>query len=431
MLNSAGVNYWEPPKGPCTPNDIVVPGTFECYGWWENHSSLVENVTPSEASLSVPSTWTTVLMSIVGGQTDPVGGTAAYRLSESSDGAPSVHYATSSKTNCIASYQALDFWAKPVNRDWLCVYSDGSGGTGKTWINLSTGTVGVKPADVSMTLVGTSGAWTHWLYLRNESTTTVARVLLTDGDGSTTYTGDGRDNCDIYNYRLVQTRAAAILDRSLNLGVPRGHNLVQPTTSVQQLYNQNGWLNDIADGKYLLTENGRSSYSTSVTPNLTGVVAGTDQAYAIIGCGSMSGGAAQLHRWYYNASNHVFPFSLNGANVESIRQGASGLDTQPIGVFGAGFLSSMCSYAYIFNANRSGGLYIDGTLLGSFTHGAVGAVAMSPGQYYNSNPATNTSKLCSASAVYKGQVPGTTLDDQHNWLLRALGPMAARWGVVL
>lgn len=438
MLNSAGINYWEPPKGQPTPNDIVVPGTFECYGWWETYPGLVSPSGGSPVLLDVATidtfgTWTVLrLQNWASGQADPDGGTDAWLVQEIVDGAPTTHRVTSSAAaNLAGPWSDFLVWGKPIDRDWCAVYNNTSGDG--IYINFSTGAtspmLGVAYADDLG--VESGGRWFNVRFRGPVIAGGNVIIYTADNTPNYIYQGTGLVCAHIYTravpIALTQPHVDTLYDMSRSVGVPRAHNLNQTTVADRLIqYTTFSTVNGVA---VPYSHVGRNGFCRGLAANLTGVVAGTDQAFATIGVGSMTGAFGQLNRWYHDVNNFVNPFYISGADLRSARNGAVGNDTQMIQVGGAAQFATARSYAYIFNSDRTGALYVDGAQVGTFTHGAAGAITMAPGTYYNNQPAgPTTTAQTPASAVFKGQVPGTTFGEQYGWLLRALGPMANRWG---
>lgn len=440
IIPATGVNHWEPPKGPCTPNDIVVPGTFECYGWWETYPGMLRPnggapLLVGNATIDTMGTWgTTNLQNWGTGQADPDGGNAAFLLQETVDGAPTSHQAQSNCTNQSGPWCDFLVWGKPINRDWGGVYMPGpaqgifvnwNSGATAPWLGVE-----VTAADLG---IASGGRWFLVSFRCSSAPVGGIRIYSADNTPTQSYIGTGLVCSHVYTraapVAIVQAHATTMYDMSRNLGVPRTHDLTQTTVANEPLYNGDGWIDAVVSRYGIYSHGGRDAFHRGNNANLTGVVAGTDQPFACIGVASFSGAFGQVNRWYHDGTNHVIPFYVSGADLRSQRWGAVGSDNQVIQLGGAAQFATRRSYAYIFNSNRTGALWVDGVQVGTFTHGAAGAITMAPGVYYNNIPVGGgvTTAEVDAAAVFKGQVPGTTLGEQYSWLQRALIPMASRW----
>lgn len=425
---------WPSTPRPLAPNDIAIPGTFECYGWWENHPGLTSPgggppIATTSPTINGMAAWATANLQNWGsGQADPDGGNNAFLVQETVDGGATQHSADSICSNMAGPTCDLILWGKPINRDWMLVWETVA--NEGVFVNFATGGTALFTANASADDLGADagGRWFRVKVRDNSAAGGNFRVYSANATPTHNYVGTGLVCCHIYGAYLNQTQLSTFYDLSLSAGVPRAHDMTQVTIANRQLVQDT--ISQVNNLDCPWAESGRDAFCRCATATLTGVVSGTDQPFATIGVGSMTGAFGQLNRWYHDANNYVNPFYISGADLRSVRNGALGNDTQMIQIGGAAQFATARSYAYIFNSNRTGALYVDGAQIGTFTHGAAGAITMAPGTYYNNQPAGPvTTAQTPASAVFKGQVPGSTFTEQYEWLAKALRPMARRWGV--
>lgn len=194
-------------------------------------------VTLSSASVSndTAATWSLQNATRATGQTDPVGGTSAIKLTDSLDGAPTIHDAFNALTNLQAGPAMFDFWAAPGTQSWIG-FAVGAGVSG--FYNLATDATSGLAAGTTIELLASVGIWRK---LRVRGTNTGGANCFLYSANSTpanNYTGDGTGTLFIgtgatYGPRLYQDRVSAWADQS-----GQANNATQGTAANQPLYQE-------------------------------------------------------------------------------------------------------------------------------------------------------------------------------------------------
>ncbi len=196
-------------------------------------------VTLSSASVSNNTTeaannWTKTLCTRVDSQTDPAGGTSAIQITDTSDGAPSVHRIVGAWTNLQVGPGLFDVWLKAGTLSWVLI-SFGSGGP-TIYLDLANAVTGTASGGtIARLLSGTAGGWQLWRCEATSNASTSMFVNLANANGGVSYQGDGTGTIFVgtgatYGPVLTQDRVSGWADQSGN-----GNNATQGTAGSQML----------------------------------------------------------------------------------------------------------------------------------------------------------------------------------------------------
>lgn len=400
---------------------------LENAGWWPTAPSLGV-VTVASASIDRDlTTWTQTLLTPAGGYSDPEGGSTAYRLTESIDGSPQLHYIYKSKTASANTYQDWDVWMRTQDGpNWIRVLL-GSTTNDDVWVNHSTGAIGSTSGGITASLVESVGDWRHFHFESRVLPTSPALYLEPcDSDGGTTYTGTGASPVDIWlpddGYGgVVQTRVQQIADQS---GV--GAHLTQVTAAKQRLFFDE-LLNSLAVPHH---EDGRDGHETTTNAMVLALASGDDPAFAVLGIFRADAASASNCRVYRfegagtveeevyctNASNVAFS-RVDGVNPASIQNLTCALGNNDFHTF-----------AFIRLTSRVTEVWLDGVYIGDITHDDLGVATMtsfqSPDEY------SSTESALADQTFLIGQVPGSNAFERFEYLRGALEVMAAPYNLV-
>lgn len=198
----------------------------------------------TEVSSTIPDiqAWAvdTGMASITAGQSDPIGGSNAAKLTENAANSVHTTYAYPNGTDDVKGDRIVTFWAKASGRDWLHIFSFA---IGDVWVNTNTGVVGtITPASgvaVGVTSSNVGAGWWKFVVTARRAgamiwTNGYLRLYLATGDGaSDTYAGNGTSGVYVYTSTgMLQTRGvSAWANQSGSADANR--NAVQATKAAQ------------------------------------------------------------------------------------------------------------------------------------------------------------------------------------------------------
>jgi hypothetical protein len=137
-----------------------------------------------------------------GGQSDPLGGTAACQIADSAH-TGSFRFSQNLSVNPAAGIVTVGVYAKQGTKNW---FSIGDSSTGRSaWYNLATGVVGTANTGATASMQAVGGGWYLCLITyRNISITPSMMFFICPGDGTISYTGDGTGTIFLAYPQLVQ-----------------------------------------------------------------------------------------------------------------------------------------------------------------------------------------------------------------------------------
>lgn len=426
-------------RGGCAATGWTAQLDATCYlgvaGWWPTDPT---DGVVSEDNATIDddlSTWSTSDASVAGSVTDPLGGSAAFVLRETTDAIDTAHYIYKARTAWVSSYCDWDIWAQPVSggRDWLRGVM-GTSVSDAFYLNVSTGAVGsTGSGDVTAVLIETVGTWRHWRVSNRRFPSANCYLESATADGTYLYTGDGRDCFNVYleptRGGITQTRVANIADQS---GV--GADLAQATAANQPLF----W-ETTQNGLVIPTrEDGRAVQTTSTNATLASVADAGGAAYpgmAIIGVAALaSGGAVNRRvcpvRWYDSVGGgYDLPLTLSTADApQSFRNDGSSSDVAAYSGVAAGIFSTPKAFALICNTDGTRELWVAGAGPYTATVGALLAVSFDGLETFGTN-STNGDADLAVTAVIAGQVPGADAYARMAYLEAALQHEADKYAL--
>lgn len=419
MLGLNGPNIWMPGDAPCymRPIDLMYSGAPACVGYYELHP-YVGSWTLSEASVDPDLTaWGSKP-----GVTITGSGPYAIRCTT----ANVRHRTYTPPANGINAWRKLTLVCSPAGAQrWIALYANST----YCVIDLSDGSVyDYDPAKGSVTTSYSAGTTTIELVCNVVEVWQPAIELLdaarTGPPGPVTfptYVGNTADGIDVTSITAEQPRLAQVDDLSLdNVGAPNGNHLVQATPASQQLLlNDFAAQNGVAVG---LAEDGRtSSLKAAGATAIQSAFNGVDQAHAIVGV--WGGQAAASNAIMYAATTGTGSeyLIMGTTTIGHVRDDGGTTSSKLIGNHG-GVLSTPKLCCLIFKSSRAVELWVDGVLLGSNAHNALGALAIQD-LLATYKSGLNASAFWGNLAIFKG-------DFEYSGHIRNIARgLAARWGL--
>lgn len=189
-----------------------------------------QGVTLSSASVNAFSAWTLSNTTRTAGQSDPDGGTGAFKLTDSVDGAPAVHTATGTLTNAVAGPAVARLWVKAdAVLDQIQVQI-GSTSTVAARFTFSTQAFS-DIQNCTTALIETRGSWYLIELQPTIATTTPVYIVYFSVAGTSSYQGAGTRSFFAYTPTYAQDRVSQLNDQS---GL--ANNATQGTAANQMLY---------------------------------------------------------------------------------------------------------------------------------------------------------------------------------------------------
>jgi hypothetical protein len=428
------------PGGIITPNDFRADGVHRSCKLW----CLLPDILPGKgsvstvtATLNAPSAWTLtpVTCAVTPDQADPYGGSAAYKLTESTDGGDTIHDFVGTPSNdTLAALYWHEFWVKFSGRPAIELRTNASGYRA---VFGDDGTFGYESSDVTGSVVETIGDWWHIRIATDvHAAATIEwemRPCSENTPSGRSYTGDGRDCCWIYDPRVRQVRASAWSDWSLDDSNPpqlNGHDLAQGTAAKQPMYM--ALAATINERAVLYREGDRACYLVNTDAGLLGVANGDDPPYAIAGVVQLTGVNASICQWVDSGTTRDIPVRVDsgGTELESYRRDGAATSTKTIGSGLGSALATPKLVVFIRNTDRTCEVWIGGVLVDTITHDDLGSAAYT--DFQSGHEAVIAGEeLCAELAVFAGQVPGADAAARYATLKTQAGlsAMAARHGL--
>ena len=196
---------------------------------WYRYNVGLSTVDTTLADSNAFSAWTQTNVTPTSGQTDPLGGSNAWRLAETVSGtaAHNLRHAFSNQgTNCLMK---VSFYAKPNGRSWVWA---GDNTPDRVFFNVTSGTVGATPGSGvrSPTITSAGNGWYLCSYYV-KATSANLDIGIGNADNSLSYAGDGTSGILLYTVDLYQRRLSQWSDQSGN-----ARHAVQATDGARPFY---------------------------------------------------------------------------------------------------------------------------------------------------------------------------------------------------
>jgi len=147
---------------------------------------------------------------------DPLGGSTAYKMTDSLDGSPLVHTALQPVTTIGTTY-TLSVFAKAGTKSWINITA-ATGFLTSAYFNLSTGTVGSISGSLATSKIESVGnGWyrcSMTIVIVNPGATQL-RVYMTTADLTASYQGDGTGTVYLWGAQVVKGRSVGAYNRTL------------------------------------------------------------------------------------------------------------------------------------------------------------------------------------------------------------------------
>jgi hypothetical protein len=168
---------------------------------FDQQNLLTQSNTFSDAA------WTKTRSTVTGGQSDPFGGSTAFKLAE--DTSTNTHLVSQTATVGATGIPAvISFYAKAAERNWVAVYQ-ASSTYAIAYFDLQNGVVGsssgtVPPTNLTITSVG-SGWYRCSIKVSSSATTIPVGILTATADNTGSYTGTTGSGILIYGAQVERT----------------------------------------------------------------------------------------------------------------------------------------------------------------------------------------------------------------------------------
>ena len=264
------------------------------------------------------------------GETDPVGGTSAFRIAETTT-SNQRHIAYNTITPSASTF-TYSVFAKAQERNWLQLISFDDPNLYYTWFNLSTGVVGTNAAGNTATITAVGNGWYRCSVTRTVASTGAQYIQTgpANGDNNSAYAGDPTKGLLIYGAQVelgafptsyIPTTAAAVTRSADVCQITGGdfsgfYNQTEGSFAVNYDCPANGTL---------VQYQANSAVSTNIH---TAVSIGTTQYFqvflppeqALINAGSIAANVSQSLSSAYKLND--FAASLNGGAVATDTAGS-------------------------------------------------------------------------------------------------------------
>lgn len=152
------------------------------------------------------SAWVKTRCTVTGGQSDPFGGTGAFKLAE--DSATGSHFISTSATSTSSTPHVVSFYAKAAERSWVSMYYSSST-YAIAYFDLQNGVVGTAsgtapPTNLTITSVG-SGWYRCSMKFTSGATGLPFGILASTADNTISYTGTTGSGVLIYGAQIERT----------------------------------------------------------------------------------------------------------------------------------------------------------------------------------------------------------------------------------
>ena len=136
------------------------------------------------------------------GETDPVGGTSAFRIAETTT-SNQRHMAYNTITPSASTF-TYSVFAKAQERNWLQLISYDDPNLYYTWFNLSTGVVGTNTAGNTATITAVGNGWYRCSVTRTVASTGAQYIQTgpANGDNNSAYAGDPTKGLLVYGAQV-------------------------------------------------------------------------------------------------------------------------------------------------------------------------------------------------------------------------------------
>ena len=136
------------------------------------------------------------------GETDPVGGTSAFRIAETTT-SNQRHMAYNAITPSASTF-TYSVFAKAQERNWLQLISFDDPNLYYTWFNLSTGVVGTNAAGNTATITAVGNGWYRCSVTRTVASTGAQYIQTgpANGDNNSAYAGDPTKGLLVYGAQV-------------------------------------------------------------------------------------------------------------------------------------------------------------------------------------------------------------------------------------
>lgn len=153
-------------------------------------------------------TWTVANGTRATGQADADGGTAAIKLTDSTDTVATGHRVSTTAASYVAESATIIVSAAAGTLSWLAVVTD----SGDAYLNASTGAVGTTHGNHIARLVsGPNGGFYRWEVYVPSLTTSNVYLYTSNGDNNGTYTGTGTGTIYFYKPVVISAHVPASL----------------------------------------------------------------------------------------------------------------------------------------------------------------------------------------------------------------------------
>ena len=199
FFNSSGVLTTAPVNGPRFNH--VYNGSS-----WVSKGLLVEEQRTNLCTYSsnqLNAAWVPFNSTITAsGETDPVGGTSAFRIAETTT-SNQRHIAYNTITPSAATF-TYSVFAKAQERNWLQLISFDDPNLYYTWFNLSTGVVGTNAAGNTATITAVGNGWYRCSVTRTVASTGAQYIQTgpANGDNNSAYAGDPTKGLLVYGAQV-------------------------------------------------------------------------------------------------------------------------------------------------------------------------------------------------------------------------------------
>lgn len=168
----------------------------------------LSNAVPSVQSIAGLGSWTLANLTRAPA-TSPLGDTSAFIFTDSVDGSPQFHLASTVAQGRDTSIGGLEISAKAGTKTWLLV-QPGPYFTDRVWLNTSTGALGTVSGNSSVTVINQGNGWYRFRIINSKLNPVASNGLgvdmyfaIVNANGNDTYTGAGTGTISFHDPKFI------------------------------------------------------------------------------------------------------------------------------------------------------------------------------------------------------------------------------------